>query len=89
VNGVVRLILVRHGEAVANMDMRYLGSRDDVLTERGVWQAAQLGQFLAPYLWPAQVTAASSSRNASCLESSEARMPSGSVIRGSVWPKST
>lgn len=46
--GVVRLILVRHGEAVANTDMRYLGSRDDDLTERGVWQAAQLGHALAP-----------------------------------------
>ncbi len=46
--GVVRLILVRHGEAVANTEMRYLGSRDDALTERGVWQAAQLALALAP-----------------------------------------
>lgn len=47
-NGVVRLILVRHGEAVANTELRYLGSRDNALTERGRWQAAQLGQALAP-----------------------------------------
>lgn len=46
--GVVRLILVRHGEAVANTDMRYLGSRDNPLTERGMWQATQLGRALAP-----------------------------------------
>lgn len=46
--GVVRLILVRHGEAVANTNMRYLGSRDDALTERGRWQAARLAQALAP-----------------------------------------
>ena len=46
--GVVRLFLVRHGEAVANTDMRYLGSRDDALTERGMEQAAQLGTAFAP-----------------------------------------
>jgi broad specificity phosphatase PhoE len=35
----VRLFLVRHAEALANPDLRYLGSRDDPLTERGQWQA--------------------------------------------------
>jgi broad specificity phosphatase PhoE len=44
----VRLFLVRHGEAKANTEMRYLGSRDDPLTERGQWQVAQLAQALAP-----------------------------------------
>lgn len=39
-----RLFLVRHGEATANIEMRYLGSRDDPLTERGTWQATQLAQ---------------------------------------------
>jgi len=36
---VLRLFLVRHGETAANTEMRYLGSRDDPLTERGVQQA--------------------------------------------------
>ncbi|MEM8533989.1 MAG: histidine phosphatase family protein [Chloroflexota bacterium] len=43
----VRLFLVRHGEAIANIEMRYLGLRDDPLTERGVWEAQQLAQALA------------------------------------------
>jgi probable phosphoglycerate mutase len=38
----VRLFLVRHAEALANPDLRYLGSRDDPLTARGQWQAQQL-----------------------------------------------
>lgn len=42
-----RLILVRHGETAANREMRYIGSRDDVLTERGVHQAQQLATALA------------------------------------------
>jgi broad specificity phosphatase PhoE len=44
----VRLFLVRHAEALANPDLRYLGSRDDPLTERGEWQALQLARALAP-----------------------------------------
>jgi broad specificity phosphatase PhoE len=44
----VRLFLVRHAEALANPDLRYLGSRDDHLTERGQWQAQQLVHAFAP-----------------------------------------
>ena len=44
----VRLFLVRHAEALANPDLRYLGSRDDPLTARGQWQARQLAQAFAP-----------------------------------------
>jgi broad specificity phosphatase PhoE len=44
----VRLFLVRHAEALANTDLRYLGSRDDPLTARGQWQALQLAQAFAP-----------------------------------------
>src|SRR5215510_1814106 len=44
----VRLFLVRHAEALANPDLRYLGSRDDPLTERGQWQARQLAHAFAP-----------------------------------------
>jgi probable phosphoglycerate mutase len=42
-----RLFLVRHAEALANTEMRYLGSRDDPLTVRGREQAAQLAEALA------------------------------------------
>jgi broad specificity phosphatase PhoE len=44
----VRLFLVRHAEATANPELRYLGSRDDPLTARGRWQAKQLARILAP-----------------------------------------
>jgi len=44
----VRLFLVRHAEALANPELRYLGSRDDPLTERGQWQALQLAKAFAP-----------------------------------------
>lgn len=43
----VRLFLVRHGEVDANVELRYLGHRDDPLSEHGAWQAVQLGQALA------------------------------------------
>ncbi|TMC94316.1 MAG: histidine phosphatase family protein, partial [Chloroflexi bacterium] len=39
---MTRLILVRHGETVANREFRYIGRRDDALSERGVAQAKQL-----------------------------------------------
>src|SRR5262249_7125038 len=44
----IRLFLVRHAEALANPDLRYLGSRDDPLTARGQWQARQLAHAFAP-----------------------------------------
>ena len=40
--GPLRLFLVRHGETAANTEMRYLGTRDDALTERGAGQARRL-----------------------------------------------
>lgn len=42
-----RLILIRHGETQANREMRYIGSRDDALTERGQEQARLLAEALA------------------------------------------
>lgn len=42
-----RLILVRHGETAANRELRYIGSRDDALTERGQQQAQLLAGALA------------------------------------------
>lgn len=44
----LRLFLVRHGEAMANVEMRYLGHRDDPLSAHGANQAAQLSHALAP-----------------------------------------
>jgi broad specificity phosphatase PhoE len=42
-----RFILVRHGETLANRDMRFIGSRDDVLTEHGGVQAEQIARALS------------------------------------------
>ena len=42
----LRLFLIRHGETAANREMRYLGSRDDPLSERGHQQAEQLAHAL-------------------------------------------
>jgi len=42
-----RLFLVRHGETIANREYRYIGSRDDQLSEHGQTQAIQLAEALA------------------------------------------
>ncbi|HEV2661702.1 MAG TPA: histidine phosphatase family protein [Ktedonobacteraceae bacterium] len=42
-----RFLLVRHGETLANREFRYIGSRDDVLSERGEEQAERLADALA------------------------------------------
>ena len=42
-----RLLLVRHSEVYSNREMRYIGSRDEVLTEKGQIQAMQLAEALA------------------------------------------
>ncbi len=42
-----RLILVRHGETEANREFRYIGARDDALTEYGRAQAVQLAEALS------------------------------------------
>jgi broad specificity phosphatase PhoE len=42
-----RLILVRHGETVANRSFRYIGSSDEPLSEHGVTQAQQLAGALS------------------------------------------
>lgn len=43
-----RLFLIRHGETLANREFRYIGSRDDALSETGEIQAAHLARALAP-----------------------------------------
>jgi broad specificity phosphatase PhoE len=42
-----RLLLICHGETPLNREMRYIGLRDDELTEVGQCQARQLGEALA------------------------------------------
>ncbi|HEU5226816.1 MAG TPA: histidine phosphatase family protein [Ktedonobacteraceae bacterium] len=42
-----RLVLVRHGETLANREYRYIGARDDALSERGLAQAESLADALA------------------------------------------
>jgi broad specificity phosphatase PhoE len=42
-----RLILVRHGETAANREFRYIGTRDDELSEHGLAQVEQLAETLA------------------------------------------
>jgi len=46
---VVRVFLVRHGETADNVEMRYLGRRDEPLTEKGMRQAEQTAAALAPF----------------------------------------
>jgi broad specificity phosphatase PhoE len=47
--GHTRFILVRHGETKANREMRYIGSRDDALTEKGQEQAHFLAEALSSF----------------------------------------
>ena len=42
-----RLILVRHGETLANREFRYIGTRDYHLSEQGQLQAEQLAEALS------------------------------------------
>ena len=44
----MRLFLVRHGQVSSNRDLRYVGSRDEPLTELGQKQAAALAELMAP-----------------------------------------
>lgn len=43
----LRLILVRHGETRANREFRYIGARDDALTEQGQAQAEKLAEAVS------------------------------------------
>jgi len=42
-----RLVLVRHGETLANREFRYIGTQDDPLSEQGQLQAEQLAEALS------------------------------------------
>jgi probable phosphoglycerate mutase len=43
----VRLLLARHGETVSNRELRYVGSRDEPLSDHGTGQADRLAAALA------------------------------------------
>jgi broad specificity phosphatase PhoE len=44
----LRLFLIRHGEVLANREMRYVGARDEPLADSGLAQADRLAAALAP-----------------------------------------
>lgn len=44
----LRLFLIRHGEVLANREMRYVGARDEPLADSGIAQADRLAAALAP-----------------------------------------
>jgi ribonuclease H / adenosylcobalamin/alpha-ribazole phosphatase len=46
-NRMLRLFLIRHGEAADNLQMRYLGIRDEPLTENGLRQARHAAEALS------------------------------------------
>lgn len=46
---ITRLFIARHGETLANREYRFIGSRDDPLSEHGQTQAAQLADALAVF----------------------------------------
>ena len=44
----LRLLLARHGEVLANRELRYVGSRDEPLADSGIAQAESLAAAVAP-----------------------------------------
>ena len=46
---MTRMLLIRHGETIANVERRYLGHTDSPLTETGLLQERQVLQRLAVY----------------------------------------
>jgi len=46
-SATTRLLLVRHGETLANREFRYIGTRDDELSEQGQLQAEALAEALS------------------------------------------
>jgi len=44
---VTQLILIRHGQTPANLKKLWHGSTDTPLTDKGLWQAERMGQYVA------------------------------------------
>src|SRR4051794_39930869 len=66
----MELLIVRHGESVANAEGRMQGQRDYPLSEVGVQQASLLGRFLARagYSFDAAYTSPLTRARATALE---------------------
>jgi broad specificity phosphatase PhoE len=45
---VTRLLLIRHGSTIATEEDRFSGAAETALSDQGRWQAARLGERLAP-----------------------------------------
>jgi broad specificity phosphatase PhoE len=54
------MMLVRHGETVANLEQRYHGRLDSPLTERGMAQAQAIGRHLSTLVMPSSLEIVSS-----------------------------
>jgi ribonuclease H / adenosylcobalamin/alpha-ribazole phosphatase len=61
-NPMTRFYLIRHGETAKNIQMRYLGTRDELLTENGRRQAHQIADALSQL--PIEMVVSSSLRRA-------------------------
>jgi ribonuclease H / adenosylcobalamin/alpha-ribazole phosphatase len=70
--GLTRLALVRHGETSGNREMRYLGSTDQPLTDRGRTQADEVAWALTAY--PLQAVYTSPLARAAATAEAIARM---------------
>jgi probable phosphoglycerate mutase len=44
-----QIILIRHGQTPANIAKQWHGSTDTPLTEKGLWQADRMGEFVADH----------------------------------------
>jgi broad specificity phosphatase PhoE len=74
-----RFLLIRHGETPLNREMRYIGLRDDELTEAGRFQARQLADALA--IFPIAVVYSSPLQRAYLTAQAIAERHSLEVIR--------
>ena len=44
---MLKLLIIRHGESLSNVENLFSGHQDVGLTEKGIWQAEQLAERLA------------------------------------------
>ena len=99
----MRLILIRHGETTANLEMRWSGSKDlDItnLTIQGKRQAEQLGRwfkdrrFHPTHVYSSPQIRAKDTANLAgghwglpIIELNDLREPSAGIFEGKTWPE--